>query len=70
MTSKKLFIELKNKNIIFQAIEFDKDNNYKVLDEINTASLGLENGNIVDLEECASTVQDCLLRLKKIRLYF
>ena len=65
MTSKKLFIELKNKNIIFQAIEFDKDNNYKVLDEINTASLGLENGNIVDLEECASTVQDCLFKIEK-----
>ena len=65
MTSKKLFIELKNKNIIFQAIEFDKDNNYKVLDETNTASLGLENGNIVDLEECASTVQDCLFKIEK-----
>ena len=65
MTSKKLFIELKNKNIIFQAIEFDKDNNYKVLDEINTSSLGLENGNIVDLEECASTVQDCLFKIEK-----
>ena len=65
MTSKKLFIELKNKNIIFQAIEFNKDNNYKVLDEINTSSLGLENGNIVDLEECASTVQDCLFKIEK-----
>lgn len=65
MTSKKLFIELKNKNIIFQAIEFNKDNNYKVLDEINTLSLGLENGNIIDLEECASTVQDCLFKIER-----
>ena len=30
MTSKKLFIELKNRNIIFLVIEIYKDNNYKV----------------------------------------
>ena len=65
MTSKKLFIELKNKNIIFQAIELNKDNNYKVLDEINTISLGLDNGNIIDLEECASTLQDCLFKIER-----
>ena len=33
---KEIIYRTKNKNIIFQAIEFDKDNNYKVLDEINT----------------------------------
>ena len=65
MTTKKLFIELINKKIIFLVIEFYKDNNFKVLDEINTTSKGLENGNIVDLEECVSTIQDCLFKIEK-----
>ncbi len=65
MTLKKLFIELKNKNIIFLVIESYKDNSYKVLDKINTTSPGLENGNIVDLEECIATIQDCLFKIEK-----
>ena len=65
MTSKKLFIELKNRNIIFLVIEIYKDNNYKVLHQINTASSGLDNGNIVDLEECVLTIQDSLFKIEK-----
>ena len=65
MTSKKLFIELKNRNIIFLVIEIYKNNNYKVLHQINTASSGLDNGNIVDLEECVLTIQDSLFKIEK-----
>ena len=31
-----------------------------------TSDIGpLENGNIVDLEECVSTIQDCLFKIEK-----
>ena len=65
MTSKKLFIELKNKKIIFFVIEINPNNSFNILDEIITSSNGLENGNIVDLEECISAVQDCLFKIEK-----
>ena len=62
---KKIIYRTNKQKQIFLVIEFYKDNTLKVLDEINTTSKGLENGNIVDLEECVSTIQDCLFKIEK-----
>ncbi|OUX54343.1 MAG: hypothetical protein CBE47_01150 [Pelagibacteraceae bacterium TMED287] len=66
-----LFIEIDDKNFVFLTVEYNEENNFKILDSFSINSEGITDGKVINADTCSRVIRDSLdIIEKKIKFNF
>ena len=63
--TKNLFIEIRDKDFIILAGEYDEELNFKVLEKETVSSFGILNCKIIDLNKCVDDLKTGIQKIEK-----